>query len=81
MATEEQREVSKAMEIIKAIGNRTIIVYKDKQEGRVDLEILLRGKHLATLVMERGEAVRLFQELSKTLWQKFSDASEAVWNG
>lgn len=68
------------MEIIKCIGNRTVVVSKNKDEGRVDLEILLRGKHLATLVLERGEAVRLFQELSKVLWEKYSEASEAIWN-
>jgi len=68
------------MEIIKCIGNRTVVVSKNKDGGRVDLEILLRGKHLATLVLERGEAVRLFQELSKVLWEKYSEASEAIWN-
>jgi len=55
-------------EIIKCIGRRRLIVYRDKQNDQnIDLEILLRNKHLATLVLEPKEAQKLLSELNRVV--------------
>lgn len=54
-------------EIIKTTGNRVVMVYPDKAKGYIDLEILFRQRHLATLVFEAGEAKKLLGELQKVI--------------
>ena len=57
-------------EIIKTTGNRVVMVYADKMKGYIDLEILFRTRHLATLVFEAGEAKKLLGELQKVIKKK-----------
>jgi hypothetical protein len=51
--------------IVRAIGNRTVIFSTDN--GKISMEILLRGKHLATLVFEATEAMVIRTELTRLL--------------
>jgi hypothetical protein len=48
--------------LIKCVGRRTILV--SGKDGKVLIEIKILDKHLATLVLEKDEAVRLVGELN-----------------
>jgi len=57
-------------EIIQCVGRRRLIVSQDKQTPTsVDLEILLKNNHLATLILEEEEAQKLLRELNKVIWE------------
>ena len=51
---------------IKTTGNRSVKVSKDK-DGKVNVEVLLKGKHLATLVFNDKEAELFYLDLRKAV--------------